>query len=161
MRHEGRLVPWRRACMWDDRNFPRCSINLNFQHDYLATIIFMVVLFLIFLFNIDGDVGIEGNSGSDGKSEWSEMVRACVEEGWISCINFGNNFHCITSYHSAPTIQIYATISLIYEGNPEILSRYSVRILYVHILSGYFIQIFSQDSPDTGLAVVYFHHKYR
>ena len=24
---------------------------------------------------------IEGNSGSDGKSEWSEMVRACVEEG--------------------------------------------------------------------------------
>ena len=29
----------------------------------------------------NGDVGIEGNSGSDGKSEWSEMVRACVEEG--------------------------------------------------------------------------------
>ena len=29
----------------------------------------------------DGDVGIEGNSGSDGKSEWSEMVWACVEEG--------------------------------------------------------------------------------
>ena len=25
--------------------------------------------------------GIEGNSGSDGKGEWSEMVRACVEEG--------------------------------------------------------------------------------
>ena len=23
----------------------------------------------------------EGNSGSDGKGEWSEMVRACVEEG--------------------------------------------------------------------------------
>ena len=22
-----------------------------------------------------------GNSGSDGKGEWSEMVRACVEEG--------------------------------------------------------------------------------
>ena len=29
----------------------------------------------------DGDVKIEGNSGSDGKGEWSEMVRACVEEG--------------------------------------------------------------------------------
>ena len=27
------------------------------------------------------DVGIEGNSGLDGKSEWSEMVQACVEEG--------------------------------------------------------------------------------
>ena len=26
------------------------------------------------------DVGIEGNSGSDGKDKWSEMVRACVEE---------------------------------------------------------------------------------
>ena len=30
----------------------------------------------------NGDVGIEGNSGSDGKGEWSEMVWACVEEGW-------------------------------------------------------------------------------
>ena len=29
----------------------------------------------------NGDVGIEGNSGSDGKGEWSEMVRACVKEG--------------------------------------------------------------------------------
>ena len=29
----------------------------------------------------NGDVGIKGNSGSDGKSEWSEMVRACVKEG--------------------------------------------------------------------------------
>ena len=29
----------------------------------------------------DGDVGIEGNSGSDGKGKWSKMVRACVEEG--------------------------------------------------------------------------------
>ena len=29
----------------------------------------------------NGDVGIEGNSGSDGKDEWSEMVRTCVEEG--------------------------------------------------------------------------------
>ena len=28
-----------------------------------------------------GDVRIKGNSGSDGKGEWSEMVRACVEEG--------------------------------------------------------------------------------
>ena len=27
------------------------------------------------------DVRIEGNSGSDGKGEWSEMVRACVKEG--------------------------------------------------------------------------------
>ena len=25
--------------------------------------------------------GIEGNSGSDGKGEWSKMIRACVEEG--------------------------------------------------------------------------------
>ena len=33
----------------------------------------------------NGDVGIEGNSGSDGKGEWSEMVRACVEEGWWAC----------------------------------------------------------------------------
>ena len=24
------------------------------------------------------DVGIKGNSGSDGKGEWSEMVRACM-----------------------------------------------------------------------------------
>ena len=29
----------------------------------------------------NGYVGIEENSGSDGKGEWSEMVRACVEEG--------------------------------------------------------------------------------
>ena len=27
------------------------------------------------------DVGIEGNSGSNGKGAWSEMVRPCVEEG--------------------------------------------------------------------------------
>ena len=27
----------------------------------------------------DGDVRIEGNSGSDGKGKWSEMVGACVE----------------------------------------------------------------------------------
>ena len=33
----------------------------------------------------NGDVGIEGNSGLDGKGEWSEMVRACVEEGWWAC----------------------------------------------------------------------------
>ena len=32
-----------------------------------------------------GDVRIEGNSHSDGKGEWSEMVRACVEEGWWAC----------------------------------------------------------------------------
>ena len=30
----------------------------------------------------NGDVVIEGNSGSDGKGKWSEMVQACVEEGW-------------------------------------------------------------------------------
>ena len=24
---------------------------------------------------------IEGNSGADGKGEWNEIVRACVEEG--------------------------------------------------------------------------------
>ena len=29
----------------------------------------------------NGDVGIEGDGGSDGKDEWSEMVWACVEEG--------------------------------------------------------------------------------
>ena len=33
------------------------------------------------------DVGIEGNSGSDGKGEWSAMVWACVEEGWCACFN--------------------------------------------------------------------------
>ena len=32
----------------------------------------------------NGHVGIEGNSGSDGKGEWSEMVQKCVEEGrWV------------------------------------------------------------------------------
>ena len=30
----------------------------------------------------NGDVGIEGNCGSDGKGKWSELVGACVEEGW-------------------------------------------------------------------------------
>ena len=29
----------------------------------------------------NGEVEIEGKSGSDGKGEWSEMVQACVEEG--------------------------------------------------------------------------------
>ena len=29
----------------------------------------------------NGDVGIEGNSGSDGKGEWTEMVWVCVGEG--------------------------------------------------------------------------------
>ena len=29
----------------------------------------------------NGDVEIEGNSGSDGKGKLSEMVHACVEEG--------------------------------------------------------------------------------
>ena len=28
----------------------------------------------------DGDVRIEGNSSSDGKGKWSDMVRAFVEE---------------------------------------------------------------------------------
>ena len=33
----------------------------------------------------NGDVGIEGNSDSDVKGEWSEIVWACVEEGrWAS-----------------------------------------------------------------------------
>ena len=32
-----------------------------------------------------GDIGIEGNSGSDGKFEWSEMAQTCVEEGWWAC----------------------------------------------------------------------------
>ena len=27
------------------------------------------------------DVGIEVNSGSDGKGKWSKMVQACVEKG--------------------------------------------------------------------------------
>ena len=27
------------------------------------------------------DVGIEGDGGSDGEGEWSEMVRACAEKG--------------------------------------------------------------------------------
>ena len=29
----------------------------------------------------NGDVAIEGNSVSDGKGEWSEMVQASVEQG--------------------------------------------------------------------------------
>ena len=33
----------------------------------------------------NGDNGIEGNSCSDGKGEFSEMVWACVEEGWLTC----------------------------------------------------------------------------
>ena len=33
----------------------------------------------------NGDIGIEGNSGLDGKGQWSEMVRACVKEGWWAC----------------------------------------------------------------------------
>ena len=28
----------------------------------------------------NGDVEIEGNTGLDGKGEWSKMVWACVEE---------------------------------------------------------------------------------
>ena len=36
-----------------------------------------------------GDVGIEGNSSSDGKGKWSEMVWACVEEGWWECFEEG------------------------------------------------------------------------
>ena len=28
-----------------------------------------------------GDVGIKGNSDSDGKDKWSEIVQACVKEG--------------------------------------------------------------------------------
>ena len=27
------------------------------------------------------DIGIEGSNGLNGKGEWSEMVRVCVEEG--------------------------------------------------------------------------------
>ena len=27
--------------------------------------------------------------GSDGKGEWSEMVRACVKEGWWPCFEEG------------------------------------------------------------------------
>ena len=33
----------------------------------------------------NGDVGIKGNRGSDGKGEWSEMIQACFEEGWWAC----------------------------------------------------------------------------
>ena len=33
----------------------------------------------------NGNVGIEGNGGSDGIGEWSEIVRACVEEGRWAC----------------------------------------------------------------------------
>ena len=28
----------------------------------------------------NGDVGIEGNSSSDGKGKWSEIVWVCVEK---------------------------------------------------------------------------------
>ena len=33
----------------------------------------------------NGDIGIEGDGGSDGKGKWSEMVWACVEEGRWAC----------------------------------------------------------------------------
>ena len=33
----------------------------------------------------NGDVGIEGNSGSDGKGDWSEIVWTCAKEGWWVC----------------------------------------------------------------------------
>ena len=34
----------------------------------------------------NGDVGIAGNNGSDGKGKWSEMVRARVKElGIMAC----------------------------------------------------------------------------
>ena len=33
----------------------------------------------------NGNVGTEGDGGSDGKGVWSEMVWACVEEGWWAC----------------------------------------------------------------------------
>ena len=44
----------------------------------------MLIIFqikIIIIKNFLGDVGIEENSGSDGKAELSEVVRACVEEG--------------------------------------------------------------------------------
>ena len=34
----------------------------------------------------NGDDGIEGGNGSDGKGEWSEMVWGCVEEGCRACL---------------------------------------------------------------------------
>ena len=40
----------------------------------------------------NGDIGIEGNSGSDDKGEWSEMVWACVKEGWWACVVVQNEF---------------------------------------------------------------------
>ena len=34
----------------------------------------------------DGEMlGLKEHSGSDVKGKWSEMVRACVEEGWWAC----------------------------------------------------------------------------
>ena len=32
------------------------------------------------------DVGIEGNSGSDEKGKWNEMVWACIGERWWACV---------------------------------------------------------------------------
>ena len=29
----------------------------------------------------NGDVGFVGNSGSNGKGKWSEMVPACIKKG--------------------------------------------------------------------------------
>ena len=41
------------------------------------------------------DAGIEGNSGSDGKGEWSEMVWACVEEGWWALLWYQVSSGCL------------------------------------------------------------------
>ena len=45
----------------------------------------LIYALLLSVKGANGGVGIEGNSDSDGKGEWSEMVQACVEEGWWAC----------------------------------------------------------------------------
>ena len=65
-----------------------CSvINLKYLHSIRSSVLFFSISFAPHIAltiadrGPDGDVGIEGTSGSDGKGKWSEMVRACVEEG--------------------------------------------------------------------------------
>ena len=70
--------------------------QMHLPNLWLLLVYFLFCLSPIFQTTINGDgekenrgpnvdVGIEGNSGSDGKSEWSEIVQACVKEGWWAC----------------------------------------------------------------------------
>ena len=57
------------------------ALLLGMYSTFFSLQLWSVICLLI----TERDVGIEGNSGSDGKGEWSEMVQACIEEGWWAC----------------------------------------------------------------------------